>query len=454
MKRAQIQTLWEWYSNSHKPLILRGARQVGKTTLVRLFAKEKAINLVEVNLELYPQLRSTFQSNNPQKIINALETLIPNCQINPDTLLFLDEIQAIPEAIPALRYFYENDNMPSVIAAGSLLEFVLADHNFSMPVGRIEYCHIGAMTFMEFLEATDNTKLCKFLSGYQLGDDIEQITHHRLLSLLREYFFVGGMPEAVSVYARTQQFRMVSRVHNSIIDTYREDFPKYIGSRNLARMIQIFNYAAQNIGTKVKYSNFSKFDQSITVKRDIDLLIMAKILLKVSHSHCNGLPLQADINSNIYKLLFADIGLMNNLCGLNGTVIDQMDETALINEGQIAEQFIGQHLQHIANETTNRDLIYWLREGKSNNAEVDYVTTINGQIVPIEVKAGASGRLKSLHQFVAQKSLTQALRFDLNPPSNQEINTKIPIKSSSQNIRYNLLSLPLYMVEQLPRLIN
>jgi predicted AAA+ superfamily ATPase len=260
------------------------------------------------------------------------------------------------------------------------------------------------------------------------------------------------MPEAVSAYAENPQHKEVSRIHASIIETYREDFPKYIGSRSLARMIEVFNHAAHNIGTKVKYSQFSRSAQSNTIRSDIELLVMARLLLKVCHSDCSGLPLQAGIKPDIYKLLFLDVGLMNNLCGLDAYIIDQLGDRKLINEGKIAEQFIGQHLQHIANEKTNRDLIYWLREGKSNNSELDYVTSVGDQIIPVEVKAGASGSLKSLHQFVGQKEIPRALRFDANPPSTQIVETSIRYGNKSKPVRYELLSLPLYMVEQLPRL--
>jgi len=402
MYRNQLKFIENWLAKpNRKPLAIRGARQVGKSTLVRLFAQAQGKHLAEFNLERYPDLATVFASNDPKTILNVLEAAhSPTLTIDKQALLFLDEIQATPEAIPALRYFYEELPELALISAGSLLEFALRDHSFSMPVGRIEYLYMGPMTFTEFLRALGEDKLAYLIDTYSLKDDIELVIHQKLCQLVRLYFYVGGMPEAVAAYADTKQLSRVSDVHTSIIDTYREDYPKYIGSRNLARFHQVFNYAAQTVGQKVKYSQFSNTEQSKTIKADIDLLCMARILSKVTHSHCNGLPLQAELSTKVFKLLFLDIGLMNALCGLNWHQITLQDDLRLINEGKIAEQFIGQHLLDYLSTGPNRELTYWLREGKANNAEVDFVIALNGQIVPIEIKSGSSGTLKSLHQFM------------------------------------------------------
>lgn len=434
-------------------MILRGARQVGKTTLVRLFAEQQKRPLVEVNLERYPELASAFKQKDPVSLVNLLEALPNINEISSDALLLLDEIQAVPEAIPALRYFYEDMGQLPVLAAGSLLEFAFSDHQFSMPVGRIEYLHMGPMTFTEFLDALNETKLASIIRAFELGDDIDPFIHKRLLDLLRTYFFVGGMPEAVKIYAETRRLKDVSRVHNSIIETYRDDFPKYIGSRNLARIQNVFNFAARNVGRKVKYSQFSSQDKSATIKTDIELLCMARVLSKVVHSHCSGIPLQADIEDKIYKLIFLDVGLMNTIAGVGWSTISEISDMKLINEGAIAEQFIGQHLQDALSGSPNRELTYWLREGRSTNAEVDYVLALDGQIVPVEVKAGASGSLKSLHQFVGEKSVTLAVRFDTGLPSKQLISTKIRKEEKMINVDYQLISLPVYLVERLPALL-
>jgi len=454
MNRNQLKQLEYWLSKpNRKPLIIRGARQVGKSTLVQLFARQQQRALAEVNLERYPDLVSTFAHKDISRLINVLEALPGISEIDP-SILFLDEIQAIPEAIPMLRYFYEELPQLPVIAAGSLLEFVLSDHQFSMPVGRVEYLHMGPMTFTEFLGALGENKLCSIICDYTLGEKIEPIIHERLLALLRTYFYIGGMPEAVKVYAHSKRVKDVNEVHNSIIETYREDFPKYIGSRNLGRIQQVFNFVARNVGKKVKYSHFGGHHQSAVIKADIELLCMARVTSKVLHSHCSGLPLQADINEKIYKLIFLDIGLMNAVCGLGWHTITQMQDSILINEGVMAEQFIGQHLQSILSTSPNRELTYWLREGRSSNAEVDYVVGLNGTVVPIEIKSGATGSLKSLHQFVGEKSVSCAVRFDASLPSIQQLHTKIELAKKSIEVNYQLISLPLYLVERLPHLLG
>ena len=455
MQRQQLQFLDNWLNNKNrKPLIIRGARQVGKSTLVELFAKKYKKSLLNVNLERHPELSQIFSGKDPDQIIQQIEFLPNMGSVNKEAVLFLDEIQAVPEAIPALRYFYEDKPELPIVSAGSLLEFTLSDHSFSMPVGRIQYLHMGPMTFTEFLGALGEEKLQSFIMNYRYGQEIGEIVHQRLSNLLRSYYYIGGMPEAVAVFADTQSYKDVSQVHNSIIETYREDFPKYAGSRNLHRMLNVFNFVARNVGQKIKYSNISLQDQSVTIKKDLELLSMARVIGKVTHSHCSGLPLQADMNEKVYKTLFLDVGLMNAVCGLDWRVVSQMDDMKLINEGVMAEQFAGQHLQTLLSDTPNRELTYWLREGRSSNAELDFVIGIAGAVIPIEVKAGATGKLKSLHQFMGSKQAPLAIRFDASLPSIHQINTVINLNKQRKKINYPLMSLPLYLIERLKIIIE
>ncbi len=455
MQRQQLHFLYNWLHNKNrKPLIIRGARQVGKSTLVELFARQNQQILHNVNLERHLELSDVFSTKDPEQIIQQLEFLPNMKSIRNDTLLFLDEIQAVPEAIPTLRYFYEDFPDLPVISAGSLLEFALSDHTFSMPVGRVQYLHMGPMTFSEFLLAIEEKNLADFIDNYDPGQQIGEIVHQRLLHLLRSYYYVGGMPEAVAVFADSHSYKDVSEIHNSIIETYRDDFPKYAGSRNLNRMLNVFNFAARNVGVKIKYSTISRQDQSVTIKKDIELLTMARVIGKVVHCHCSGLPLQADIEERVYKLLFLDVGLMNAICGLDWRSISQMDEIKLINQGAIAEQFIGQHLQAMLANKLNRELNYWLREGRSSNAEVDFVVGIGGNIIPIEVKSGATGSMKSLHQFMGTKQAPFAIRFDTQLPSTHTIDTVINVKKQLKQVQYSLISLPLYLVERLEDIVD
>jgi predicted AAA+ superfamily ATPase len=453
MYRKEQDKLDEWWQKPHrKPLVIRGARQVGKSTLVRLFAASKGLSLNEVNLDRYPLLDAVFVSKDTQKIIAELESLPKMPGISPDSLLFLDEIQGVESVLPALRYFYEDRPELPVVAAGSLLEFLLRDHEFSMPVGRVEYLQMGPLVFSEFLMALKETNLQGKLKNFRLKDELGDLTHQRFIELLRTYFFVGGMPEAVDQFVKTGKQRAASEVHQSILGTFQDDFPKYIGSRNVSRFLKVFAYSARNIGLKVKYTNFSTDHQSSTIKADIDLLSLARILNKVTHSHCNGLPLEAERDENVYKLMFLDIGLMNSMLGLSWKDLTALPELKLVNEGALAEQFVGQHLLDAQLREVSSGLSYWLREGKGVNAEVDFVSSAAGQIFPIEVKSGASGSLRSLHQFMGEKQLNFAIRLDLNPPSLQWVETMIQSKAGPKKVRYRLLSLPLYLVEKIPEI--
>ena len=219
-----------------------------------MFADRCRRSLAEVNLERHADLAPAFARNDPAYLLNVLEALPEVGPIGPGGLLFLDEIQAVPDAISALRYFREDmPNLP-VLVAGSLLDFALADHRASMPVGRIAYLHMGPMSFTEFLNAVGAEGLARIVDAFEIERGLDVAIHKRLLELLRMYFFTGGMPEAVQAYARTRRFRDVVEVHTSIIDTYREDFSKYIGSRSLGRIVNVFNFAARNVGRKASTS--------------------------------------------------------------------------------------------------------------------------------------------------------------------------------------------------------
>ncbi len=461
--RRQLHNLKDWLrSPRRKPLVIRGARQVGKSTLVEMLAGEggAGTDLFAVNLERYPLLAQAFNEGTPRELLNLMQALPEAPALSERSILFLDEIQAAPGALPMLRYFREDMPELPVIAAGSLMEFLLASHPFSMPVGRIEYLNVGPMTFTEFLTGIGESPLADEIGQFEFdsgGADRgwpHPLIHQRLLDLLKLYLFIGGMPEAVQVYSQNRDLGAVSRVHASIIETYRDDFPKYAARRDLARMLGVFNFAAMRAGRKVKYSNIFPDQQSGTLRRDIDILAMARVIAKVTHSHCSGLPLQADLKENVFKLLFLDVGLMNAVCGLNWATISGRSNEALVNDGAIAEQFIGQHLANLIAQRPNRELTYWLREGRSNNAEVDYVVEFGGRIVPIEVKSGRTGTLRSLHQFAADKGNGLAVRFHAAEPILQTINARAITSAGSVPVRYRLLSLPLYLVERLPWIIE
>jgi predicted AAA+ superfamily ATPase len=449
--RSAKKHLEVWYRQAgRKPLVIRGARQVGKSTLVRQFANDQGLILNEINLERHLYLDDIFKSLDMDIIIKELDALTGRNLSSPDSILFLDEIQATPHAIQALRYFYEDKPGLPVICAGSLLEFALSHHHFSMPVGRIEYYHLGPMKFGEFLNAID-PDMVSYCSEFHIYQSMPVAAHKKLIKRQREYLFVGGMPEAVCAYKEKGGLAEVTAVHRSIGDTYQDDFSKYAKQKDLILLQKVFRQIPRIIGQKVKYNNISREDKSREVKAVIDLLVKARICHQVFHSHCSGIPLMADINENVYKLLFMDVGMVAYLSGLDWIALQALHDQALVNEGKLAEQFVGQHLMKPSEPP---QLNYWLREAKSSNAEVDYVITCGNRIMPIEVKAGKSGAIKSLQQFALNKQASTCIRFDLNPPGIGQIKHSVRVKNGSVPVSYTLLSLPLYLVEELPRLLE
>ena len=454
LDRSTETALHRWLDKERrKPLVLRGARQVGKSTLVRQFAASQGKTLNEINLERHLDLNEVFRTLQVGPVLRELEAL-SGTPIRPESsLLFLDEIQATPHALQILRYLYEEIPSLPVIAAGSLLELVLSDHAFPMPVGRIEYMHLGPMTFREFLLAVE-PPLAGLLAGLGLAEPLPRSAHKKLLERQREYLFVGGMPEAVQVHQEGGHLQDVSEVHRSITDTYLDDFGKYARQKELSLLQKVFRSIPRNLGNKAKYSNISPGDRSRDVRHAVDLLTKARVCLPVHHSDCSGLPLLAEIREKDYKLVFLDVGLASHVCGLGWNALRSMGERELVNEGALAEQFVGQHLADRSEELGPPRLTYWLREAKSSNAEVDYVWSRGDWIIPVEVKAGKSGSLRSLQQFAPSRRPPIAVRFDLNELTLQRVSHQARSGDGLVRVEYDLLSLPLYAVGELPRLVN
>lgn len=223
----------------------------------------------------------------------------------------------------------------------------------------------------------------------------------------------------------------------------------------MLRLQKVFSQIPHRLTQKTKYSHYDSDARTNEVKHVIDLLIKARVCFPVVRSHCNGIPLNAEADGKCYKLLFLDVGLASHVLGLKWNSIQELSETELTNEGGLAEQFIGQHLLNLGQGKQTPELHYWLREGKANNAEVDYVIARSGRMYPVEVKAGKSGSLKSLHQYLLCKGSHIAFRFDLNQASRQELVSSIRLSGSQNktgNVAYSLCSLPLYAVEELNRI--
>lgn len=455
MKRRYEPLLLEWLNKKRrKPLVIRGARQIGKSTLVRSFAKAAKKILVEVNLERSRRLRSVFSSLDTGKILEEIAFETGQGPIDPNhCILFLDEVQGVPEALQSLRYFYEDMPELPVIAAGSLLEFTLAKHSFPMPVGRIEYFHMGPVVFEEFLAAKEESQLLELIGNWQMGEHFPITGHDRLVRLMREYLMTGGMPEAIQAYLDEGTFDAAFDVQRSLTETYQDDFSKYASGADLERLQSVLDFAARTPGEKVKYVSIDSLAQARETKKAMGLLLKAGVVFKVRHSDATGVPLGASVREKVFKLYSLDLGLMLRASGLSHLSETEIVTAEFINKGKIAEQFLAQHLYYHDTPREKPQLFYWLREGAANNAEVDFVLSRGTSIFAVEVKAGASGSLKSLVQFNHEKSRTKSIRFDLNPPSIMLAKSRLSMKGQDVEFDYDLVSLPLYMVGQIDRFL-
>ena len=450
MKRNAEQYLKSWRQEiTHKPLIIRGARQVGKTYLVRSFAREFG-NLVEINFERNPEIAELFISNDPVLIIGLLELQLQTTITPGKTLLFLDEIQARPDVIASLRYFYEEMGDLHIIAAGSLLEFALEKPTFSMPVGRIEYLYLGPMQFEEYLVATGREKLVLFLQNFQLSNSIPAPIHKQLLEQLQVFIITGGMPDAIKNFIDTKSWQHCEKVKASILTTFRDDFNKYGVKANPDVLYDLFRKIPFQVGQKFKYVNINRHLRAAVVSKALNLLCQAKVANKIHHSSGNGLPLGAEINHKKFKIIFLDSGLMATACGVNFLDLNKVEDIILVNNGALCEQFIGQHLLYAGEFYREPELVYWAREQRGSSAEVDYLISNGTNIIPVEVKAGKGSSLKSLQMFLKTKQLKTGLRFNNDTPSLLKTKT---VLANGNNIPFQLLSLPLYMVSQAKRLL-
>ncbi len=454
MERFRLTFLKAWLEEAdRRPLVIRGARQVGKTWLVRELAKIGKKELIEINFEKKPELASLFASNDPAQILLNLSASF-NKRIDPHTsLLFLDEIQAKPELLSKLRWFAEDLSELAVIATGSLLEFTLEKHEFSMPVGRIQYMHLEPFSFEEFLNAKNQHGLIDFLKSFNLSHskNIPEAIHQQLSGLFKEYIIVGGLPQAVSAWSKDPALSKINQIHHDLLDTYRTDFGKYNGRINIHSLDKVMMAVPTMIGRKFIYSHVSNTLDHGTIKSALELLNKARICHRTKACSANGVPLGAEIREKYFKQIFLDVGLVSAALRLNLSQLNNTEEITLIHSGAIAEQVVGQLLRTIFPPYMEPGLYYWQREEKGSNAELDYVIEHGNKVIPIEVKAGSAGSLKSLHLFMGVKNLPLAVRLNSDLPSIVRVEVKDPI---GKNVSYQLLSIPFYLIHEAPRLIE
>lgn len=446
MRRDVQNYLRQWLSaTDRKPLVIRGARQVGKTHAVRALAAEEGYDLVELNLDLERDLHALFALE-PKRFFVELAAIkgINFQRIKP--LLFIDEIQACPQALAALRYFKEHTPEVPVISAGSLLDFALRDFTSSMPVGRIEFLYMYPLTFVEFIRTLAGDELADYWSGINSLEPISVPLHTKFLQLLRSYYFVGGMPEVVAKYAQDHSYLDVQKIQSAIIQTYESDFSKYGEKSQFELLRRVFRQIPANIGKKIKYVNLSRDHRSAQVKEVFELLHLAGVCFPVYRTSGNGIPLGADTDFNHYKAVFLDIGLAHHILGLrlyDPNALPSMEGLVTVMEGAMAEQFVGQEFLGNHHYYERKELYYWHRESKNSNAEIDYLDSYGERVIPYDVKAGAGTTLRSLQAFIAEKHCTRAYRLWVNNIQRDALVVR------SREEQADLYSFPLYLAGRL-----
>lgn len=394
MKRDVLLSLEQWAKNELRvPLIIRGARQVGKSWIVKEFGLSFDF-FIEINFEKHKTINNLFQEDiNIPKLLERLSLYTGKKIVSGKTLIFFDEIQECPEAIVYLRYFKEECPGLHIVAAGSLLEFVL--EKVGMPVGRVEYLHVYPLSFAEFLEASGRSDLREKTLNRENLSFLEKV----LLEMLQTYLWLGGMPEVVDAWLKYHDVIQCQHVQDRLIAAYQDDFSKYARKNQIQHVDKIFMRLPQQFGKKFVFSHVDQDLKASVLKQALHCLEKAGIAHLCHYSTCQSLPLAADSREKFFKVFFLDIGLAQRI--LKFKQQDWMIQPIkAAHWGGLAEQFVAQELIAYQSQFIKTDLFYWQREEKNSQAEIDFVLGINGALIPIEVKSGKAGHLKSLQYYL------------------------------------------------------
>ena len=440
-RRIALENLREWALKAErKPLVLRGARQVGKTTLVEMFAADFDhyiyLNLEEKdNAELFAT-DSTFD--------DLLAGIFFKAKLpvdSPRTLIFIDEIQTEPKAVQALRYFYEKRPDLYVIAAGSLLESLMGRH-ISFPVGRVEYMALHPCTFVEFLSAIGEEMLASQVEKVA----VPQSLHSYTLDLFKKYMIICGLPEVVANYAQYHDMVRLSDVFNALLSGYRDDVEKYADNRKEQDSIRyILNYGWTSAGHRIQFAKFTNSSfKSADVSNAFRTLEKTLLLELVYPLTSTSFPILPDLKKSP-KLLWLDTGLVNYVAGMQEELLFTTDSDELWN-GDIAEHIVAQELLG-ATTTFGEKRLFWVRDARNSQAEVDFVIRYKSHLLPIEVKTGANSKLRSLHLFMEESKENIALRL-WNGPMTSDVITR------SDGRPFTLYNIPLYYAGHLHTLMQ
>ena len=417
-------------SQTRKPLLIRGARQVGKSTAVRNLAKDFAY-FIEINFDEQPMYQDLFaHTPDIHEIIEQLAIITQTEIIEGQTLVFLDEIQASLPAISLLRYFYEKKPNLHVIAAGSLLEFALAELP-SFGVGRVRSLFMHPLSFIEFLGALNEKTLIRALQQSNTSRPIQTILHEKLKLYFKKFLIIGGMPQAVQTYVSNGDLLEIQRILDDLIIAFQADFAKYKRRIPPTNIQSVFESVVKQVGSKYKYSNELTALNNPAIKQVLDLLEMAGLVYRVTHSSSNGIPIGAETNTKKVKFMIFDTGIYQRILGLDIASLLVKNDFDVVNKGKIAELFVGLELLKSNDVYEKTALYYWHREAKNSQAEVDFVIQIQDKIIPVEVKAGTKGSMQSLHLFLDEKKSSFGIRLSLENFSEFDRVKVLPLYATS-----------------------
>jgi predicted AAA+ superfamily ATPase len=431
--RNILTELKKWKTNSlRKPLILRGARQVGKTTVVNGFAESYG-QYIYLNLEIEANAKPFRNYVNIEQLTEQLFFLHnKNIDKKKDTLLFIDEIQEVPAAVNILRYFYEEVPELHVIAAGSLLETVISEQ-IRIPVGRVEYRVVRPFSFDEFLQAMGETSAIQQFHQVPL----KEFVHDKLLNLFHTYVLLGGMPAIVSHYVQNKNLTALSTVYESLIVSYMDDVEKYARNNNLVQVIRhVIRTAYLEAGSRIKFQGFGHSNYGSRevgeAMRTLEKTLLLHLIYPVTHA---SIPILPDKRKSP-RLQVLDTGMLNHFAGLQKEIIASPN-LDVVYQGKVVEHMVGQELLAYKFNVLN-ELNFWVRDKKDAEAEVDFVIDYEGRMIPIEVKSGVSGRLRSLHSFMDMVKHDLAIRLYGGL-------LKIDNVKTLQGKEYRLLNMPYYL---------
>lgn len=444
-------SLLEWAkSTRHKPLLLRGARQVGKSTAIRHLG-EQFESFVEINFDKQRSFHALFRDDLNAQVIASQIANLTGKPVQPcRTLLFFDEIQTCPDAILSLRYFAEDYPDLHVVAAGSLLEFALAELP-TFGVGRMKSLFMYPMSFDEFLTATGHAGLVTERRKASPVQPLNEAFYKQLVQQFRNYIMIGGLPEVVCKWDETGDYLQCQELQDELIVSYEDDFAKYKKKVNPQLLRQVLRSAASQITSKFVYAQASA-EKASKVREALDMLVMAGLLIPVTRTAGNGLPLGDEADRSYQKILVFDSGillrLLNMSLGSVGKITEEIltaSETDLVNKGKISEMIAGLEIIKYMPSNLRHELFYWVREEKNSRSEVDYLEPFDTGLLPIEVKAETQGGMKSLWTFMREKNLSYALRCSLENFGQFDYEDKL---TDGAVRRVDIV--PLYAISQMP----